>query len=402
MIKELFLKDFRGIKAGKLENFSQFNILLGPNNSGKSTILESLYLLFSTTPADVFSERFSFSGSIPHKDFSGHDPLIRLQRKHGISKWEGNPASFDEGIIRVKTKKGFFDISNREKAFEREDIDKIGYISFDYSKKALKSDKQQGEMEYLKLMITEEEIEDNFPDEGRVGVLWVQDFTYEAAGAAVWAASVEQATPHNVLFFDLFTAMKHIRTAFYKHTLLSLAGWLDEIKERFGTIFPNGDFQVNFLPTENDLVRGSLAYRGKIAIPVDLLGDGARSIFKFLCYLTALDENGLVLWEDPELFQYSETLERSLTELVAIAKQKNLQVFFCTQSLEILGWFAEMVKKDVLSSEDVRAYYLDLKEGILSHASFTGSSLLTWLEVESDPRKMHRPKGKVIYRMMEE
>ncbi len=44
MKTELYMKNFRGIKEGKIE-FSQVNILLGPNNSGKSTILEALFLL---------------------------------------------------------------------------------------------------------------------------------------------------------------------------------------------------------------------------------------------------------------------------------------------------------------------------------------------------------------------
>ncbi|MHA1778397.1 MAG: AAA family ATPase [Candidatus Heimdallarchaeaceae archaeon] len=43
MIKSLKLKDFRGIKKGKL-NFAPITILLGPNNSGKTAILEALFL----------------------------------------------------------------------------------------------------------------------------------------------------------------------------------------------------------------------------------------------------------------------------------------------------------------------------------------------------------------------
>ena len=43
MIKTLELKNFRGIKEGKIE-LAPMTILLGPNNSGKTTILEALYL----------------------------------------------------------------------------------------------------------------------------------------------------------------------------------------------------------------------------------------------------------------------------------------------------------------------------------------------------------------------
>lgn len=43
MIKRLTIENFRGIKSGSLE-LSPITILLGPNNSGKSTILEALFL----------------------------------------------------------------------------------------------------------------------------------------------------------------------------------------------------------------------------------------------------------------------------------------------------------------------------------------------------------------------
>jgi len=43
MIKRLKIQNFRGIKEGTLE-LSPITILLGPNNSGKSTILEALFL----------------------------------------------------------------------------------------------------------------------------------------------------------------------------------------------------------------------------------------------------------------------------------------------------------------------------------------------------------------------
>ena len=47
MLTSLFIRNFRGIKEGKLDNIGEVNILLGPNNSGKSTILESIYLASS-------------------------------------------------------------------------------------------------------------------------------------------------------------------------------------------------------------------------------------------------------------------------------------------------------------------------------------------------------------------
>lgn len=402
MIKELFLKNFRGIKSGRLEDFAQVSILIGPNNSGKTTILEALYLLFSATSEGEIYYNNRFTDCLtPDKDFLGFDPLFRLQEKHGILTWEGNPGKFVEGSINVGINDEYWDIQRLKTNFEHGDENKIGYITFDYTKEELGLNIEKDKKSWPKTFVTDKDLE-HFPEKGRASFLWFQDFTYEFHGASAWAAGVDKS-PHDVLFFDIATAMEHIETNFYTRASKSVSGWLHEIRERFGTIFPNGDFQITFTPLKDShFMKGSIEYKGKPQIPVDLLGDGARTMFKFLVFLTALKDNGLVLWEDPELFQHSETLERSLKEVVDIAKKKNMQIFLSTQSLEVLGWFATMVKEGKLLSEDVQAYYTDLKEGILTYGSFTGDSLLTWLETESDPRKIDKPKGKLVYRLAEE
>ena len=397
MIKELSLKNFRGINTGKLEDFAQFNILIGPNNSGKTTILEALYLLFSTVRGEFYYEGNFIPCSIPEKDFLGYDPLSRLQKKHGIMGWEGNPGKFEEGSIKVGIGEEYWNIQRLDNNFERGDEEKIGYVTLDYKKEELDSDTRANEKKWLKIFTTGED--KILPDRGRIGILWFQDFTSEFQGTAVWTAEVTQ-NPHDVLFFDVTTALEHIEIPFYSRASKLVPGWLHEIRERFGNIFPNGDLQIAFTPLkDSDFMKGSIEYRGKPQIPVDSVGEGAGSIFKFLVFLTALRNDGLVLWENPELFLHSEMLERSLEEVLKIAQRKNVQIFLCTQSLEVLGWFAEMVKEGALSSEDVRAYYTDLRDGVLKHASFTGDSLLTWLEIESDPRKMDNPKGNLVYRM---
>ena len=44
MIEKIVINNFKGIKQGILKNFGKFNVIVGPNNSGKTTILELLSL----------------------------------------------------------------------------------------------------------------------------------------------------------------------------------------------------------------------------------------------------------------------------------------------------------------------------------------------------------------------
>ncbi|MBL9044864.1 MAG: AAA family ATPase, partial [Myxococcales bacterium] len=44
MIESIGLRDFRGIRLGKVEGLTSLNVLIGPNNSGKTALLEAMYL----------------------------------------------------------------------------------------------------------------------------------------------------------------------------------------------------------------------------------------------------------------------------------------------------------------------------------------------------------------------
>lgn len=53
MIKDFEIKNFRGIQSLKLEEFSNVNIFLGKPNTGKTSILEALYLYLSKDPISI-------------------------------------------------------------------------------------------------------------------------------------------------------------------------------------------------------------------------------------------------------------------------------------------------------------------------------------------------------------
>ncbi len=44
MISRLTVRGFRGIREGVINGFSQFTVIIGKNGSGKSSILEAIYL----------------------------------------------------------------------------------------------------------------------------------------------------------------------------------------------------------------------------------------------------------------------------------------------------------------------------------------------------------------------
>jgi ABC-type uncharacterized transport system ATPase component len=54
MLGSVEIKNFRGVKECKLENLSLINVLVGRNNSGKSTILDAIYWLCRDFSGEIF------------------------------------------------------------------------------------------------------------------------------------------------------------------------------------------------------------------------------------------------------------------------------------------------------------------------------------------------------------
>ena len=83
-IHAIEIEGFRGIKSGKVR-FGDFTVLIGPNNSGKTTIIEALALLFGRDRLVRSLTEHDFYGSCPRAtdrikvvatiaDFAPNDP----------------------------------------------------------------------------------------------------------------------------------------------------------------------------------------------------------------------------------------------------------------------------------------------------------------------------------------
>ena len=59
---EVFIHQFRGLEEVTLKNVNRINILAGPNNSGKTSILEALFLLNHLNDIDAFFEMEMYRG----------------------------------------------------------------------------------------------------------------------------------------------------------------------------------------------------------------------------------------------------------------------------------------------------------------------------------------------------
>jgi putative ATP-dependent endonuclease of OLD family len=104
MIADLHIENFRGIRTGKIR-FGQHTVFVGPNNCGKTTIIEALALLFGRDRMVRQLTEHDFFGSNPRPadrirliatiiGFEGDDPAEHgewFRDDRGVPKW-WNPA----------------------------------------------------------------------------------------------------------------------------------------------------------------------------------------------------------------------------------------------------------------------------------------------------------------------
>lgn len=427
MMNKLVMHRFRGIQQGVLENFGQINLLVGPNNSGKTAVLEMLYLLgVSGRVGSLLAENLS-SSDIPEEsgileayvplpsDFLGYKPLPRLWRRHGKpNSWEAAPGNLtDQGSLiyhltelpkkhPLRSFRLIPPASERVEeygGFSREDVGTTALFALQFG--------DGFPLELLPTSIQNEVVSDTVPT--RLAYLWYPPFVYQRVEAnnhapqppddyrslAIWSLSGDLPAPDHILFFDFHTAHDHLQTTFFQFAY-QLPDWPEKIASAMASIFPEMEnCRVEFVPADAPQagMAGYIRLPGQRPLPIDAFGDGARHAFKVLAALTALvvvaDEArpAIFLWEDPELFLHPTSLQNLLEQTLKLVVDKPVQLFFSTQSIEVVAHLTRLVSKpDLPSLEQLRAFRLGMQDGRLVSSRFLHRNLLSWLEDGMDPR----------------
>ena len=407
MIQSLTIHHFRGIREGVIKNLQAINVLIGPNNSGKSALLELLYLGgLSRRTCQLITETIEppvhAATTLVARDFLSYAPTERLRRRHGYAVRETDsflidldkeqnlilelpdlPATHPLHRFRLAAEAPFRKIDTQRALLFS--LAKPDYAPPDLIPPLLNT--YRPELPYQ-----------------RWHYVWDQRWVHRWNCAhpldrlAIWAEAGDGMAEH-VLFFDFHTAHAHFEGAFAQQCYRTVSKWEERIAQSMANVFPDiAGVRVNVKPTPTGTTWGGYLELPDRTLPIEIdqFGDGARHAFKVLAALIALvdraeqHESGLFLWEDPELFMHPATLGRLLDEVARLVAGKAVQVFLSTQSLEVLSWLAlamrEPEQQTSLNPSDVCTLRLQLVGGTLQVQTFPGESIGGWMELFGDPR----------------
>ncbi len=273
MITKVSIKNLRGIKQGTLDELAQLSVLVGPNNSGKSTILEALLLLGGGHPKDIV-ERL-----VKRRGWAGIGCVSKLA--NSLEEEIALEASEDNQHIKVGV------------IFSRPQDESWVDLSVAGNKNGRIRVNHNGNVAQLEGDQTAVQSADRFVDLNVItGVPVIEDAYSDAIGSGKnKEAEIDQ-----------------------------LVAEIDPEKPTLRILKSGGEYVLHKV--------------GQEPVPVYFTGDGFKRLLFIACILAAR-ARGLVLMEEPECFQHP-TYVKKLASLIWGAIGQGTQVILSTHSMELL------------------------------------------------------------------
>lgn len=295
LIKNVEINNFKGIKNCKVDDLSLVNFFIGDNNSGKSTLLDAIFLgckepTAITLPA-VLNERIQRDFGISEL-FFGYNNNSEVEMNLGFNNGYNHTVSFFITKNKIYEENKGAEILGNELASCFKMDDNIWY-STGYRPNF---DTRYG---FLEPSFLKEEI---------------RSF---GKGAMIFYSTIKK---------DDLTVM-----------LDNLLGQLklnSELESDLADIIVDiyGRFDYEFIPRPENFADRRLAIKENNSwVFSDFIGDGEQRAISILSSLKLLNDTTVFI-EEIEAFQHPSTLQRLSKHLVDIAKKNRIQLFITTHS----------------------------------------------------------------------
>ncbi|WP_440772699.1 ATP-dependent nuclease [Natronorubrum sp. DTA28] len=354
MLEGLKIKKFKGIQKGDIDSFEDINIFIGPNNSGKSTILDSIYILNHIfEPNDILGNHIldyltskkagntnleGLHWKYNSDEYSTITPVIRQNDSDGVGiglnynmlEWKvGNHLELKEVLEDGEIKRS---VSSQK-----------GRRTYDSINEYLQRSREELLVEYL-LDLRETLSDTYYIHSGVFQVL-------EQVEKQVWGGLYQDRSDKKVI---------------------------SKLNEVYGT---NID-QLSYVPI-SDEPELQMLFDDYAAQPGSL-GDGFRYAFALFAGIEAYSPS-TILVEEPENHQHPSAyrgIAESISEYSAVSDR---QFFITTHSFDFLNYLIDSTSnKDV----GVKTYHLTLDEGDLEVRELDDPDIEVLKDLGIDPRRL--------------
>lgn len=320
VFQSIEINNFRGIRQLKIDNLKSINLFVGRNNSGKTTVLEAIFLLTGMSyPADLTERITGFRG----RNISGIESFPYLFNKLDIETpilFKGKYVNDDgERTLEIKPLQGDSD------EIKANSFGVSGFDSFSTNEDPLN-------FKRLNFRFSE-----NF--QGKIH-----------EGNQIWDSN--NKTVRNWTGEQERLRASFLPTTFYFLPIIELIGYLD-VENELGTV-------VNLLQALDKRIRtinviGNKVYVDiglKRKVPLSFQGEGTGRLTA-LAGAAIKNNNGILLVDEIDTGLHYTTLQ-NMWKLMFFASEKyNLQLFATTHSDECVRALSDVIKEQFEAKKDV-------------------------------------------------
>lgn len=352
MYKSISIQNFRGIRDLNLKDLGLINIFLGRNNFGKTSILESFFLLSGMSNAEIPSRLNLFRD--PRQ---APNPLGQIKYIFHNVQTENHPTfigEFDNGEYRStcislsnsKTLQGAPILRNGMITSSEQRVSALCLALACESGKILSNSKKKKEHSFTVDFCTYENGQ------------YSQDaaHNYHENMLARYIASDNSA-------FNLTEELSSIVRASRKDDIVQLIKLFDSRINNI-EVLPDSTY-VSYDGIEN-------------LIPISMCGDGLKK-FLYIISCVAGNRNNLLLIDEIDNGIHFSAYPLLWSSIIKLAKRNNVQMMISTHSKEVLSVLAEVI--DNANSLDICAYTITKgKDDIMHSYRYDGSNIKTAIE----------------------
>lgn len=296
-IRDIKVERFRGIKTLEMRDFKRINVLLGNNNSSKSSALEAIMVLMGaskpTLPIEMNVNR-NYNG------VSKEDIVLFFHNLQSDTPIKMSANFYDEGS-RLLTIEYFESLINKAPLAEVDngdiDLQKVNY-GLQYS----------------------------YVDDGKVSNK--STLTVETSKREI---SVDFTEKDSLRKNAVFVAPRYNFNDFIKHFNQIVT---DKEKDLVLDVLRNVEPTIKDITVVGDKVMVDTGLQK--LIPINVLGDGIRKMFTLMTAMYSV-KDGILVIDEVDNGLYHKSMGTLWTALLKAARQLDVQLFISTHSLDSLN-----------------------------------------------------------------
>lgn len=329
-LESLHIHQFRGIQDLELKDLGQFNLFVGINNSGKTSVLEAISLYCNP----LGQTEWFWLIQLRDDQLSALDSLSWLFPKDHSTSANNDISISSQGIYSVKSLKSNYTI------FEK--------LTDPYQKKLEKSIEININILAKKDKINDlQEVSHRFSFLDSHGGQIISDL--EEFKKYRFLCNCITPTSHRIDSFSSKLLTEAIKLGLKSHLITLLNIFDQKIKDLVILDSPS----ISLLPVYEIYIDHE-----KLGLtPLSVFGDGVRRLVFIALQLIKL-KDGILLIDEIETAIHTEALQDTFKWIVKWCKELNIQVFATTHSLEAVDAILSVTESD----DDLVLYRLEPKD----------------------------------------